>query len=88
MISMGGGVCVLPHGPKNSSCSEIIIHYCNEGMRTRKKGQYCASMRVCNKHTNKYTNKIISGNGIKLMKLVNVIKPGTLSFCWETSSRS
>lgn len=88
MIFTGGGVCILPHGPKNSSCSEIIIHYCNEGMRTRKKGQYYASMRVCNKHTNKYTNKIISGNGIKLMKLVNVIKPGTLSFCWETSSGS
>lgn len=41
-------------------------------MRTRKKGQHCPSMRVHNKHTSKHTNKIISGNVIKVMKLVNV----------------
>lgn len=29
---------------------------------------------MCNKHTNKYTNKIISGNGIRLMKSVDMIK--------------
>lgn len=76
MISIGGGGALSSFSWTQTSCSEIIIHYCDKGMRMRKKDQYCASMRVCNEHTNEYTNKITSEHGIKLMKLVNVIKPG------------